>query len=66
MCQLKRWYGQLFCITKGQMYQALTRGDGTMGIDVTNKVDTILGSKIKDISFTGAVRGEICMTPSNF
>lgn len=55
----------------GYMTQALTRGDGELGIDITEKIRTIL--KI-DASyrfpaysnFTGAVRGEILMSLANF
>lgn len=47
----------------GKLTQALTRGSGNMGIDITNKVLTI-DNKLSSISdnFTGAVRGEILMT----
>lgn len=52
----------------GNLIQALTRGDGEYGIDITNKVINILGcsEKIEASNFTGAIRGEILMTPKTF
>lgn len=53
---------------EGLLQKALTRGDGEFGIDITKKViaidDTL--ATLKDTNFTGAVRGEIFMTPTNF
>lgn len=52
---------------RGVMYRALTRGDGTIGIDITDKIRYILGSdRLIDTTFTGAVRGEILMSYQNF
>lgn len=52
---------------KGNLYQALTRGRNDVGIDITPKVNKILGeSMIQDSTFTGAVRGEILMSHENF
>lgn len=52
---------------KGQLVQALTRGDGDIGIDVTDKVRLILKDKSNiTIGFTGAIRGEILMSYDNF
>ncbi len=64
----------------GKLHQALTRGDGEVGIDITDKVLEIgttvdMSSfteypiKFSDddsVNFTGAVRGEIVMSFSNF
>lgn len=52
----------------GILVQALTRGDGFAGIDITNKVKVIESEflKIEDNNFTGAVRGEILMSYENF
>ena len=61
----------------GFLIKAVTRGDGEYGIDITEKIEYILGKKsinenivnhvkIHDISFTGAVRGEIMMLPEDF
>jgi len=52
----------------GVMYQALTRGDGQVGIDITDKIHKIVPDyiTIADKTFTGAVRGEILMPLSRF
>ena len=55
--------------------QAVTRGDGTTGIDITDKVSCILMNQLGFLpeidtevfpNFTGAIRGEILMPNSNF
>ena len=54
---------------KNRLYQALTRGDGEVGIDITNKIFAIMGNDHHiDTwgSFTGAIRGEIVMSLANF
>ncbi len=50
----------------GILTQARTRGDGIVGVDITEKVKHIIGDyrPIKD--FTGGLRGEIIMTYDNF
>ena len=51
----------------GTMYQALTRGDGEIGIDITQKIHRIVPDYTHiDRSFTGAVRGEILMPLNKF
>lgn len=52
----------------GHMYQALTRGDGTLGIDITDKIYKVAPDyvDINDTTFTGSVRGEIIMSLANF
>lgn len=48
----------------GILVRAVTRGDGTTGIDVTDKIIKVLEpskQKLQDTTFTGAVRGEILM-----
>lgn len=50
-----------------KLVRALTRGDGEIGIDITDKVTHILPSTtLNTDGFTGAVRGEILMSHSNF
>lgn len=63
---------------QGMLVQALTRGDGHTGIDITAKVQYIVDSKQIELNsspltvddsgqkFTGAVRGEIIMLKDNF
>ena len=56
----------------GLLSHALTRGDGTTGIDITSKVITIMKNQqssfpqLNDETFTGAVRGEILMSYESF
>lgn len=50
----------------GVLDQALTRGDGRVGIDITDKIKVILGDSIPDKTFTGGVRGEILITNDSF
>lgn len=53
---------------KGRLTKALTRGDGEYGIDITEKLHYVKGFdyQIKDKTFTGAVRGELFMTPQDY
>ena len=54
----------------GQLIQSITRGNGTVGQDVTNKIKLIDSKIVNDIAdahgapFTGAVRGEVVMPMS--
>ena len=50
----------------GKLVRALTRGDGFIGIDITNKLGGRCIPNQIDTDFTGAVRGEIIMPYSNF
>lgn len=52
----------------GKLERVLTRGNGSVGIDITNKALAINPAiaEIDDITFTGAVRGEIAMTDEMF
>ena len=52
----------------GKLVRALTRGDGNIGIDITHKVVQIsdIFKELPDDVFTGAIRGEILMSYSNF
>ena len=57
------------CMTyfkEGKLIQAITRGDGEEGKDITEKLRAIIGSEIKDISFTGGVRGELIISKANW
>ena len=55
----------------GELDCALTRGDGKVGIDVTDKVLVVAPDVMsfyvdEDIPFSGAVRGELVMSHNNF
>lgn len=50
----------------GRLIRALTRGDGFIGIDITNKLGGRCIPNQIDTDFTGAVRGEIIMPYNNF
>ena len=49
----------------GKLVKALTRGDGIIGIDITDKIKRLIGDELPSL-FTGAVRGEIVMSYDNF
>lgn len=51
-----------------ELYLALTRGgdDGSIGIDITEKVKRITPNILPSVDFTGAIRGEIVMSHKNF
>lgn len=54
---------------RGKLQRALTRGDGTTGIDITAKALKIapeLNQLKSDSEFTGAIRGEIVMAFADF
>lgn len=50
---------------KGNLVQAITRGDGTVGEDITRNVSKMIGVKTKLDKFTGSLRGEIILTKTN-
>ena len=55
----------------GVMTQAITRGNGYVGVDITEKCNYILTRRygrrhVIDKKFTGAIRGEILMSYSSF
>lgn len=51
----------------GRLVQAVTRGDGYEGVDVTPKIRYITKlDQMKDDTFTGGIRGEVVMSHSNF
>ena len=55
----------------GVMTQAVTRGNGYIGVDITEKCNYILTKRygrrhVIDKKFTGAIRGEILMSYSSF
>ena len=50
----------------GVLVKGITRGNGEVGKDITDKLVRILGSKIADIHFTGAVRGELIINNNNW
>lgn len=53
----------------GKFVRALTRGNGDTGIDKTDKVNIILKKELNipnGFDFTGAIRGEICISNENW
>lgn len=55
--------------TKGKLNIALTRGNGVEGINITEKLHYVKGFSYNlkdDCDFTGAVRGELFMTPQDY
>lgn len=48
----------------GNFYQGVTRGNGEVGIDITNKMERLVPSHIE--GFTGAVRGELIIPVENW
>jgi DNA ligase (NAD+) len=51
---------------KGKLIAARTRGDGTVGVDITAKAKHILKNRDIDENFTGGIRGEIIMPKALF
>lgn len=49
----------VFYYRNGKLIQAITRGNGQEGKDITDKALIIEGVEIEDKNFTGAVRGEL-------
>ena len=68
-CELK-FDGTAICLSysRGQLVRALTRGDGTVGDDVTDNVRTIpsIPSDIGDVPWDFEIRGEIYMPFASF
>lgn len=50
----------------GQLVKGVTRGNGEVGKDITDKLVKILGTNISDKHFTGAVRGELIISNKNW
>ena len=50
----------------GILTKAITRGNGEYGKDITDKISIIIGKDISDKKFTGAVRGELIISDSNW
>ena len=50
----------------GKLVKGITRGNGIYGKDITNKLIRIIGDKIQDSTFTGAVRGELIISNTNW
>lgn len=50
----------------GVLVRGVTRGNGEYGKDITAKLQVILGDKILDKTFTGAVRGELIISDANW
>ena len=51
---------------KGHLIKGITRGNGEYGKDITDKLKIIIGDVIRDLSFTGAVRGELIINSLNW
>ena len=50
----------------GNLVKGITRGNGIFGRDITNKLVRIIGDRIEDSTFTGAVRGELIISNNNW
>lgn len=51
---------------KGKLVRAVTRGNGSVGLDKTDKLIAILPNISADSSFTGAIRGELVISRENW
>ena len=51
----------------GNLIRGASRGDGTIGVDYTENIKKMGGvvQTLKDLSFTGSVRGEVLLSKSN-
>lgn len=56
----------VFYYKNGKLIQAITRGNGQEGKDITDKALIIEGAEIDDKNFTGAVRGELEISKTNW
>lgn len=50
----------------GRLVKGVTRGNGEYGKDITDKLKLILGDTIFNNKFTGAVRGELIISDTNW
>lgn len=71
LCHISAKIDGISCVcyyVNSELVLALTRGNGEYGIDITEKIKHVKGSQTSLMSsnFTGAIRGEICMTPTDF
>lgn len=62
--------GSVICyFMNGKMTKALTRGKGNIGINKTNKIAKVLEKELAlpdGFDFTGAIRGEFCISNENW
>ena len=50
----------------GKLVKGVTRGNGEYGKDISDKIYRIIGGSISDSKFTGAVRGELIISNTNW
>lgn len=62
--------GSIICyFVNGKMTKALTRGKGNVGINKTDKIAKVLEKELnipEGFDFTGAIRGEFCISNDNW